>query len=162
MQHRTHRNLALVAVLATAGSAAGQSATVTFDGLTPGSQFGNAFGDSPGDQLLIEDGVVVTLENYTQGAFTGFNSATAHTDPVAQAISNDAIRLSNLSLLFDYSGVGFQVTQVTFDYADFGGGENLGVNGSIVELNLLSSAPATIGGVNVFVNEGPLGNNVGG
>jgi hypothetical protein len=108
--------------------------------------YGNAYGDSPGDVVFTEQGLVVSLENFTFGANTYFNYAEVRND---SSLPGQSMWISNINLKFDFSGLAFTVAKVTFDFQDLGGFENIAVNGSdIVEGELLSG---TVGGVPLTV-----------
>ena len=150
------KGLSLLAglVLACAGAAAGQT-VVDFESLVVGTQFGNGFGQSPGDLIFTEGGVAVSIDNFTQGTFTGFNFVTigGFTDP---SFATTPATINNVRLVFDPPSIdGGDVTGASFEYLDFGGTENLVVNGVAAELSAFSGAPLTLGGVNVVVNTVP-------
>ena len=115
-----------------------------------GTQWGNAYGDSPGDVVFTEQGVVVSAENFTSGMYTGFINAEVRND---SDLLGQSMWISNINLRFDFSGLPFTVDRVTFDFQDLGGTENVAVNGSdIVEGELASG---TVGGVSVTIVRGP-------
>ena len=114
---------------------------------TLGTQFGANYGDSPGDVAFTEQGVVVSVENFTLGAFTGFSLAEVSNDG---NLPGQSMWVSNINLKFDFSGLGFTVDRVTFDFQDFGGAENVAVNGSAIVEGELASG--TVGGVPLTVN----------
>jgi len=124
-----------------------QTAVVDFESQVVGTIYGGSFGDTPGDVIFTEDGIDVSVETYLSGSFGratigGFTNSSFPTTPAT---------ISNLNLKFDFSNLAFDVGKVTFEYVDFGGNENLGVNGNILGLPSLINAPATIGGASVAV-----------
>ena len=128
---------------------------VDFESLVVGTQFGNGFGQAPGDLIFTEGGVAVSIDNFTQGTFTGFNFVTigGFTDP---SFTTTPATINNVRLVFDPPSIdGGDVTGASFEYLDFGGTENLVVNGVAAELSAFSGAPLTLGGVNVVVNTVP-------
>lgn len=130
-------------------------AVVDFESLAVGTQFGSGFGQLPGDLIFTESGVAVSIDEFTQGTFTGFNFVTigGFTDP---AFPTTPATINNVRLVFDPPSVdGGDVTGASFEYVDFGGSENLVINGAVAELSEFSSAPMTLGGVNVVVNTVP-------
>lgn len=165
MTHRQKvvRSCAVVASVAIPTSAVlAQPAIIDFDSIAPGTVYGNPVGDMPGDLVLTEDGIDMSVEDFTLGMFVGFFSAEVGGPVTASAFPTQALDINNINVKFDFSNVGFSVTSVSFLYADFGGEENLGVNGTVLELGLLSSAPAMIGGVNVNVTEVAISGGVRG
>lgn len=155
----------LPATLALAcGSATAGTATVDFESQPFGTQFGGSpapLSDSPGDLVFTEDGIGVRVDNFTLGAFVGFNNATigGFTD---SAFPTTPATLNNIRLAFDTSGLGGPVSGAVFDYVDFGGDENLVINGTALELTDFASAPALVAGVNVMVTSAPMAGGVEG
>jgi len=118
-----------------------------------GTEWGTAYGDSPGDVAITDQGVSVTLEEFTLGTYTGFSLAEVDT---YGGLPGQSMWISNINLKFDFSGLAFTVAKVTFDFADLGGAENVAANGSgIVEGELASGG---VGGVPLtIVRSAPLG-----
>lgn len=148
---RTLRLLIVTTAFATASiTGHAMTATVDFESLPPGTQFGGApLPNAPGDLVFVEDGVGVRVDNFTQGAFVGFNNVEigGFTDP---SFPTTPATINNIRLDFDISGLG-PVTGAAFDFVDFGGTENLVINGTALELPDFGSAPAVVAGVNVSV-----------
>ena len=124
-----------------------QTAVVDFESQTIGTVFGGSFGDVPGDVVFTKDGIDVSVETDLSASFSkvtigGFTDSSFPSTPAT---------ISNINLRFDFSNLGFEVKKVTFEYVDFGGDENLGVNDSVIELPVLINAPATLGGASVSV-----------
>ena len=147
------RSLAVLSTLAFGASAS--AAVVTFD--TAASPVGTVYespGTPPGSVAFTEDGIVMRTANFTSGggAFVGYNFANI------EAVGTNAFAINNIQFRADFTGLSFLVTEASFDWADFGGSENLGVNGVYVELGNLDLAPAVINGVNVVVNVTGPGN----
>lgn len=136
-----------------------QTATVDFESLPVGTQFGGPpLPDAPGDLVFSEDGVGVHVDNFTLGGFVGFNNVEigGFTDP---SFPTTPATINNVRLDFDVSGLPGAVTGATFEYADFGGDENLVINGVVLELPEFTAAPASAGGVNIAVAP-PMGGGV--
>jgi|GEM_PF-4625300 len=151
--------IALTFTFAANHSVQAQTATVDFEALPVGTQFGGApLGNLPGDFVFNEDGIGVHVDNFTLGAFVGFNNVTigGFTDP---SFPTTPVTINNIRLDFDLSGLGGSVTGAAFDYADFGGDENLVINGTVLELLDFTSAPAAVGGVSILVTP-PMGGGV--
>jgi hypothetical protein len=76
--------------------------------------------------------------------------------------SDQSLRLNNINVEFDFSGVGFAVQEVTFEFLDLGGHENLSVNGSPIFAGELSAVGSPIDGVSASVTTTPVsGGNSG-
>ncbi|MEM8782153.1 MAG: hypothetical protein AAGE65_04775 [Planctomycetota bacterium] len=132
-----------------AATVTAQPATVDFESVAVGTQFGSGFGQAPGDLIFTEDGVPVSIDNFTLGAFVGFNNVTigGFTDPT---FPTTPATINNVRLVFDLSGLD-PITEASFEFADFGGDENLVVNGVLAEVADFGALPAVLGGVNVGV-----------
>ncbi len=146
------------AIALMSGPAHALTATVDFESQVVGTQFGGSpapLSNSPGDLVFTEDGVGVHVDNFTQGAFVGFISVTigGFTDP---SFPTTPATISNIRLDFDISGLGGPVTSASFHYADFGGDENLVINGTVIELSDFVATPAVVAGVNVFALWSPI------
>ena len=151
--------------LALSGDVWGQSATVDFESLPVGTSFGQFDGNMPGDLIFTEDGVDVRVDGFTGGfnigpAFNGVEIG-GFTDP---AFSTTPATLNNIRLVFDLGGLPSQVTSANFEFADFGGDENLVINGTVLQTFRLTSLPGSLAGVNIAVTNvtnglgGTLGN----
>lgn len=142
--------LVVAAVVMASHSNQSAAATVDFESLPPGTQFGGApLPNAPGDLVFVEDGVGVHVDNFTLGAFVGFNNVEigGFTDP---SFPTTPATINNIRLDFDISGLG-PVSGAAFDFVDFGGDENLVINGTVLELPNFGAAPAVVAGVNVSV-----------
>ena len=137
-----------LAAVAEQGSAQ-STATVDFESLAAGTRFGGSAGDSPGDIVFNEDGIDVSVETDLRGSFSSveIGGFTASSFPTTSAT------IGNINLGFDLTNLVFGVRKVTFEYVDSGGDENLGVNGTVVQLGRLSEAPTELDGVGVSVTE---------
>jgi hypothetical protein len=131
-----------------------QTATVDFESIPSGTQFGGSPGlsDSQGDLVFTENGVDVRVDNFTLGVFTGFNNVSINSD-----LSSNVAFVNNIVVDFDPSGLPGPVTSASFRFVDSGGGENLIVNGNKVEVSEFVSLPASLGGVGLTVNLLPTG-----
>jgi len=145
---------AFLVMLTPAGVARGANFVDFSPPLSPGTNFGGAFGDRPGDTLFTEDSVVVEgkLFQLPQQNFSSFNRATVgnQTQGGIGTMSHVPLSLNNISTTFELPS---PVEQVTFNYQDFGGAENLRINGSALQVTgrLSDLNNATVGGANVSV-----------
>lgn len=131
-------------------------ATVDFDSAPPGP-YGENYGQAPGDVILTTpDGVAMSVEEFFLGTFTGF--IRAEIDGLYDVFPTPALQLDNISVLFDFADLDFDVTLVTLSYAEFGGEDNFAVNGhTIFELPALTAIPADVApGVSAFVESGVI------
>lgn len=146
-----------VLILVLAGCPPNPPVCVDFEPpLTIGTQYGSPVGQSPGTTVFTTNGIPVSIYNFV---FTGgggtFNLAKIDAAPVPFG-SGQNIRTNNINLEFDFSQLGFQPSQVEFEFLDLGGLENLSVNGSPLFAGELSSAPTPIGGVSLAVSTTPV------
>lgn len=139
LNHTTFALAALAgASIAGAGMVDGnQFVTLTFEGLPEGMLYGpgSTDGDVVGDFLFSEDGVDVFAEEFRNLAGEDTTSPTSFVEVTDTATGFDSQSLSwsgNLSLRFDFTGLGFNVERVEVDYIDAGGPKTVGVNGDLV------------------------------
>jgi hypothetical protein len=121
-----------------------------------GTTYGSPAGNTAGDVVFSENGIQVSVDSFKfSGGGGAFTVATIIMPPLPFGI-NQTIRTNNINLGFDFSGVGFPISEVQFEFLDLGGFENLSVNGSPVFAGELSSAPTSIGGTNLAVYRAPV------
>jgi len=134
----------VAALLCGAGSAHAQH--MSFDDLPGGTLFGVAAGDLPAEIVYSKNGIDMAVDSFFLGSFTGFYDAEVG-GIYSSAFGTPALELDNIAVVFTFGGLGFDVTQLSFDFVEFGGGVNFSVNGgSILELDSLSALPADLGG----------------
>jgi hypothetical protein len=133
------------------------SACVTFEPpLLLGTLYGAPAAQVSGDLAFTSSGVsVYVYKFFLPGGGSAFNRAYIDFAPVAFS-PGQSIRTNNINLLFDWSAVGFNVTQVKLSYLDLGGAENLAVNGSGVYVGDIAAAPAFLGGAAITVTQSPV------
>ncbi len=118
--------LALVMVMGAAMPAS--AAVVTFNYEPLYTQWGGPYGNFPGEVVMVEDGVPMSVEEFYLGTYTGFNEAMIDL-PISGFGNVQTLRLNNISVAFDFGGVPGAPTDAYFAYADLGGEENIQVNG---------------------------------
>lgn len=151
---------ALLAVAVAGGvtnSASAQPAVVDFDdpvSLLFPPPYGDSFGTTPGQVVISQNNVDVSVEEFFLGTFVGFvradvDGGMSHSFPTA------ALEFDNISARFDFSNIGFAVTQVTLEYEKLGGSENFAVNdGTILQLNITNLPPDLGAGITASVENG--------
>lgn len=111
-----------------------------------GATFGAPVGQPPGTFLFAENGIgVSTAKFFHPGGFTSYNRADIVNTPLAGFGAGKVARINNINLVFDFSGLSFVPSYVQFDWLDYGGHENLGVNGFGPFIGELDTPPAAIG-----------------
>ncbi|HEX6039886.1 hypothetical protein [Longimicrobium sp.] len=115
-----------------------------------GATAGGTAGNLPGDLWFTESLIPVTLRTFHHppGFGTTFGDATVLGAFVTFG-SGQIVNTNNINLGFDFSGIGFVPSSVTFQWRDYGGYENLRVNGSGIYVGELTGAPSPIGGATV-------------
>lgn len=105
------------------------AASITFDSgaVNPPDQFGAAFGTMPTAVVLREEGIDMSVEEFFLRSFVGFSKAEV-VPPSAGLFTTNALSLDNISVLFDFSGLSFDVTQVSIEFREGGGENNFDVN----------------------------------
>lgn len=133
------------------------AATVDFEAVAVGTKYGASYGHAPGDVVLGQDGIAMSVEEFFLGTFTGFIKAEVG-GPYAQSFPTTALDLDNISVRFDFAGVGFEVTMVTVEYMEFGGGNNFAVNDyTIHEISPMTNLPTAVApGVTATVDAGVI------
>ena len=127
------------------------AATMDFQSVALGTKYGEDFGYVPGQVVLTEDGIQMSVEQFFLQQFTGFFQA-----EVAGPSNDHEFAIDNISVLFDLTNVGFNVTSLTLEYLELGGNDNFAVNGgSILQLAELIDIPANVApGVTALVDDG--------
>ena len=101
---------------------------VTFDAIGIGTPFGDPV-NTIGEQIFIENDIPVFVEYF----FWTNGSGTFNTGEVVLPFSGfgtgHIMNLNNLNLRFMFDALSHPVKRVTFDFADLGGNENLGISG---------------------------------
>jgi len=134
---------------------------VTHEELTAADgPWGDFYGNVPGDLMFVEDGIPVHAENFFVGAFTFFNVCQVDVPGIPGFGFNQVMNINNISNRFDIAALGITVEQVTFEYADLGGTENLAVNGFPVQVGEFTAFVDPAPGVTLSVVTFPIGGGV--
>ncbi len=150
--------LGTVGLACLAGGASAQC--VDFETQPLGASWGGFVGDVPGTFAFNQNGIDVTVKEFFTGGFVGFNLARIEPDPIG-CLTNQVAGLNNISMGFDVGGLPDPVVEVSFDYIDLGGTENLSVNGAPLYIGELAAAPSPIApGVNINVTTSAIGGGV--
>jgi hypothetical protein len=132
--------------------ASGCTKCVTFNTVPPTTQWGTPAGQSSGDVVHTEDGIVVSVEDFYWSATTTHFGST-RVRPSFTVTGEQSINTNNINLGFDFTNLSFTPNKVEVIFRDTGGFENISVNGSPVVRGELSSGSAA--GVNWTVSDTP-------
>jgi hypothetical protein len=106
---------------------------IGFEDLNTGDNFGTPAGDVPGDTLLIEQGVVISLTEFLdEDGNIQFGNGTINDSPLSGMILNYPF-FNFLGLHFDFSNVGI-ADKIVFPVFEGASPVNLSVNGAPVEV----------------------------
>jgi hypothetical protein len=134
----------LATALAYGSQAMGLPPTVDFESIPLGTRYGSAYGHTPGEVVFTQEGIAVSVENFYLGSFVGLIKAEiggAYDD----SFPTTPLELDNISAGFDFTGLGFDVTNVTLEYREFGGDDNFAVNGhTLYRLAELTDIPLNV------------------
>lgn len=146
----------LIAGVGLCSGSPAMGATVDFDGLPSGTRFGANFGHVPGEVVISQDDIDLSVEEFLLGSFVGFIKA--EVGGRFDINNTKPLELDNISVLFDLTGLGFEANFVTLEYEWFGGANNFAVNGqTILELSPLTDLPTDIApGVTAAVGNGSI------
>ena len=108
--------------------------------------WGAPVGTPPGTVLFVESGIPVSIHRFLLGGVWYYGGVRIENPPAPGVGVGQTARLNNAGLGFDFTGVGFPVSYVTFEWLDWGGDENLQVNGSGIYVGEFETAPAVLGG----------------
>ncbi len=128
--------------------------TMDFQSVALGTSYGDDFSNVPGQVVLTEpaqSGIDMSVEQFYLPRFTGFFQA-----QVVGPSNDHELAIDNISVLFDLTNVGFNVTTLTLEYLELGGDDNFAVNGgSILQLAELADIPPNVApGVTALVDGG--------
>ncbi len=141
---------------------------VEMEELAVGTIYGAGSGMMPGDVAFVEDDVTVTLDSFQYFDSTyAFLNATIEDGvfgPPDNPLTGNYVFVSNINMIFDFTGLTEPVTTVSFGFVDGGGMENFSINGGeLFTLNNLFELPLqSIPGFDVQVLPAPAASNVSG
>ncbi len=133
------------------------AATVDFETVGVGTAYGSDYGNLPGEVVLTQDGIDMSVEEFLLGTFVGLIKAEVG-GRYSSFFTSTPLELDNISVEFDFTNVGFDVTRVTLEYQEFGGSNNFAVNGEApLVITPLSNLPIDVApGVTAAVADGVI------
>ena len=100
---------------------------------------------SPGDWIFNEDGIDVTIHELDWGTGgMGFNECSVQVPGVVGFGYNQAMNLNNVCNMYHINSLGISVAEVKFEFLDYGGMENLQVNGGTLHIGDLPTFPVNV------------------
>ncbi len=103
---------------------------LTLDDLEINQQFGAASGLDPGDQFYEENGIKFLVEEFLlDNNTTLFENVIVEDGADFLDPGTKYLRPSNINMVLDFTNLGEEVTQVTFDWAELSSFYNIAVNG---------------------------------
>lgn len=138
---RNNKLRCLTFLFVCAGCVPTWASTLDFDSIAIGNPtvFGANFGNTPGELVLMQDGITMTVEELILGSTSGFDRAEIG-GLYAADFATTPLSLDNISVMFDFTGLGSNTSLVTLEVQEFGvdGGSTLSVNGQpLVDLSNL-------------------------
>jgi hypothetical protein len=111
-----------------------------FENLELNSQYGASQGHQPGDSISLFDYPIKTslLEfNYLNATEKGFENITVVDWQLdsADSLFSKYLFISNINLAFDFTQYATPVSQISFEFYDGGGQENISVNGQVIQIH---------------------------
>ena len=111
----------------------------------------------PGDYMFSESGIDVYIEEFFWGTGWGFHQCQVVAPGIPGFGSGQVMEINNINNHYDISSLGLPVEAVVFEYADFGGMENLRVNGhTLLYGDMPTFAPSPAPGVVMTVATYPI------
>jgi len=141
----------------------GQAATIDFESVPVGTVYGIDGPHNPNDTVLVENGIEMSLAEFNLlGEPVDFENAIVG-GRYADLFPSTPLELNRISVVFNFAAVGFDVSEVTFDYGNLGGIVNFAVNGGpIVEPDYLTLLPDGPGELAADVTATVLGDTFSG
>lgn len=128
-------------------------ATMEFESVPVGTKYGgpDQTHDAPGDVVLTENGIKMSVEWFFLNQFSGFYWA-----EVVGPANDHQLAIDNISVMFDLTALPYNVNSFTLQYNELGGSDNFAVNGgSNFQLRQLAEMPTNIApGVTALVDGG--------
>ena len=116
---------------------------VSHDTLAYGTVYDSS-GYAPGDWIFNEDGIDVYVDIFNWGSGSGFNYCMVDVSAAPGFGVNQTMLINNVTNRYDIAGLGIHTSEVTFEFLDFGGMENLQVNGATLYIGDFTTFPSTV------------------
>jgi len=99
---------------------------------------------APGDWIFNEDGIDVYIDVLNWGSGSGFNYCMVDVSAAAGFGVNQTMLVNNVTNRYDIAGLGIHTSEVTFEFLDYGGMENLQVNGATLFIGDFTTFPSAV------------------
>jgi len=129
-----------------------RAAKIDFETVPVGTVYGEPANNTPGEIVLSQDGINMSVELFRYGGTVDFYRAEI-SGRYGGFFPTTPAELVQISLLFDFTNIGFDANLVTLDYMEFGGASNFSVNDhQTLEIDSLGTVPTDIApGVTAWV-----------
>ncbi|MHC5108432.1 MAG: PEP-CTERM sorting domain-containing protein [Planctomycetota bacterium] len=147
--------VAMPCLMGTASSASAQN-VMDFEGPAIGTRYGASAGDLPGDVVLVEDGIQMSVENFTSMSGDFFFDATVGGD-YQGFFPTTPLSLNNIDTRFDFTGLPLDTALVRLEFREFAGTVDFAINdGPKYVLADMVDLPTDLGnGINAVVGISP-------
>jgi len=116
---------------------------VSHDTLVYGTVYDSP-GYAPGDWIFNEDGIDVFVDVLDWGTGSGFNYCMVDVSAAPGFGVNQTMLINNVTNRYDIGGLGIHTSEVTFEFLDLGGMENLQVNGATLYVGDFTTFPSLV------------------
>lgn len=150
--------LALVAMVVFLTGCPSSNCTFSLDFEAPlavGTLYGQPVGTPPGMQLFTVGNITATSLEFTAASGGRFYEYTVIEAAPAGFTGTQVMRFNNMSIILFLGNAGFSVSEVSFDYLDLGGTENLST-GAFQFVGEITDAPAAVTAQTVSVTSSPV------
>jgi len=118
------------------------------------TEYGAPAMQPPGYPAILSSGITGYLENFLTGVSTQFNKASIESVLVPSG-TGQSLRLTNISIRFDFSALNFRPSTVTFLFREQGPTINIATNASPAYVGNISKIPAAVGSAGAAVTSTP-------
>ncbi|MGB0714653.1 MAG: PEP-CTERM sorting domain-containing protein [Phycisphaerae bacterium] len=118
---------AIACALSINTNAQAADAVFDFEGVAVGTTYGGADGHTPGDVVLMEDNIVMSVEAFASTAGEVFGQAMVGGDYMS-FFESVPLQMNNIGTKFDFTGLDDPVGILRFAYRDFGGTVDFTIN----------------------------------
>lgn len=101
--------------------------TLDFESVPVGTSYGGSDGHNPGDIVLMEDDIVMSVESFASTAGAIFGQAVVGGDYMP-FFQSTPLQMNNIDARFDFTGLDLPVGILRLEFRDFGGTVDFSLN----------------------------------